>query len=243
MSVKFLPIYLLFFLATANVAVGQPIEAILAKADSLYISKKYTESYQIYSNLFFEEGAYTDRSLLKMAYIQEGLGEYDKALFFLYKYYTNSYDSRVLNKIEELVTTFELVGYQQSDASFVINLIRKNFSNIVLLLAFFTILLCLIVAIKKFKLHQQPFYSGVGVFFFGIVLFAVINFSSLSGEAIIVNDKTFLMSGPSAGADLFSVVGKGHKVELIKQGSIWSKINYNGTIVFTRNENVLEIPQ
>jgi uncharacterized protein YgiM (DUF1202 family) len=51
------------------------------------------------------------------------------------------------------------------------------------------------------------------------------------------------MSGPSAGADLFSVVGKGHKVELIKQGSIWSKINYNGTIVFTRNENVLEIPQ
>jgi hypothetical protein len=177
-----------------------------------------------------------------MAYIQEGLGEYDKALFFLYKYYTISYDSRVLNKIDELVSAFDLVGYQQSDASFVINLIRKNFSNIVLLLAFFTVVLCLIVAIKKFKLHQQPFYSGVGVFFFGIILFAVVNFSSLSNEAIIVSDKAFLMSGPSSGADLFSVVGKGHKVAIIKKGSIWSEINYNGTIVFTRNENILEIP-
>jgi hypothetical protein len=242
MSVKFLSFYLLFFIAFTNIAVSQQVEGILAKADSLYISKKFTESYQLYSDLFFEKGNYSDQSLLKMAYIQEGLGEYDKALFFLYKYYTDSYDSRVLDKIDELVTTFDLVGYQQSDASYAINFIRKNFISIILALSFFTILLCLIVAIKKFKLHQQPFYSGAGVFFFGFALFAVVNFSTLAQEAIIVGDKTFLMTGPSSGADLFSVVGKGHKVSLIEKGSIWSKISYNGTIVFTRNENILTIP-
>lgn len=242
MSVKFHSIYILFFLATANVAVSQSVEGILSNADSLYISKKFTESYQIYSDLFFKGGTYTHQSLLKMAFIQEGLGEYDKALFFLYKYYTESYDNRVLNKIEELVNANNLVGYQQSDASYFVNLIRKNFESIILLFSFLTILLCLLVAIKKFKLKQQPFYTGVGAFFFGLVLLTIVNLSSLADEAIIVSDKTFLMSGPSSGSDLFSVVGKGHKVVLLKKGSIWSEIDYNGETVFTRNENILVFP-
>jgi len=75
---------ILLFLIITFSAVGQ--ENILTRADSLYATKQYTQAFERYEVLF-AGGRYSPAMLLKMAYIQEGLGHLGESLYYINLYY------------------------------------------------------------------------------------------------------------------------------------------------------------
>jgi hypothetical protein len=88
----------------------------LSKADSLFIKKQYTQSFEIYQSLH-QSGHYSPAMLLKMAFIQEGLGRISLSLYYLNLYYLASGDTEVLDKLEELGTKNRLEGYEHSETT------------------------------------------------------------------------------------------------------------------------------
>ena len=63
-------------------AAGQVSSFRLGQADSLYEKKQYTQSLEHYQAML-QKGEYTPAMLLKMAYIEEGLGRVGQALYCL----------------------------------------------------------------------------------------------------------------------------------------------------------------
>src|SRR5882762_7573316 len=97
--------YLIAFLGVAMVCFSlqaQP-NAYLQKADELYKKKQFTQSFELYEQLF-HQGKSSPAMLLKMAYIQEGLGHISRTLYYLTLYYKETRDERVLAKIDEIAS-------------------------------------------------------------------------------------------------------------------------------------------
>lgn len=210
----------------------------LSSADSLFALGKYTESYTLYSELY-DEGRYSPQMLLKLAYITEGLGEYEKGLYYLQSYYRRTFDDLALDKMQKLSETYGLAGYERNDLNYVQDKIGRHFNEIVYSLLLVQSFLLLLIAYKKYKLKSKPLYSWISSMLVVIALFVVINFFGKNQNAIIAKNNSYLMKGPSAGADLLLIVDKGHKVTLLDKGEVWSQIKLNEDIVYIRSNHLL----
>lgn len=242
MIAKFIYYLSFLVLVSAYAMHATTTEEILATADSLFENKKYTESYDYYSELFFVQNIFSEQTLLKMAFIKEGLGEYDQAIFFLYKYYLLGYDKIALDKINKLAEEHQLMGFEADDVSYALGKLRQFYEEISFILLMLISFFVLILSYKKFRLHQKPFYTGIAALLFCVLLLLHNNLSEEPTEAIIIDDKSLLLEGPSSGANLVAIVGKGHKVDVLSYDPIWTQIKINESSVFTRSKNIQLIP-
>ena len=67
-----------------------------------------------------------------------------------------------------------------------------------------------------------------------IVLFVYTNFSSASERGIVAAPKTYLMSGPSAGAALVAIIGEGHQLEITGKKDVWLKVQWKEREVYVK---------
>lgn len=205
--------------------------SLLNSADSLFAQQKYTEALNLYEEIY-ASGQASSAMLLKMAFIQDGLNNYADALFYLDKYYQLSADRNVVGKIEELAKAKELRGYSYDDTYYFLALLdiyRSQFS--LLLLAISTLLLAYIIS--KAKQGEKPLAAGIIQVMIIAIIFAVNNFDTAS-RGIIISNNTLLRSGPSAGAEPVELLSKGHKVKVLGQDEVWTKVLWDGQEVYIR---------
>src|SRR5260221_9847791 len=88
----------------------------LGLADSLFRQKQYTESLELYEEIF-QNNYYTPSLLLKIAFIQEGLGHLGQSMYYLNLYFLATHDPQTQIKIEEMAARNKLEGYSDSDAA------------------------------------------------------------------------------------------------------------------------------
>ncbi len=206
--------------------------AEIKKADSLFANEKYTEAYYLYEDVF-KQGKASSAMLLKMAFIQDGSDNYSEALYFLDLYYQKTGDRSVVTKIEELAQSNELKGYQYDDLDFFSILLKKYELEGQLILGALGLLL-LAYAYRKRKDGYRPSTATVfQVIVLGCLLF-ISNYQSTT-KAIIQSESTLLRSAPTAGGEPIEFVSKGHKVDVLERSDIWTKINWEGEVVYVRN--------
>ncbi len=210
----------------------------LEKADSLFMSKKYTQAFELY-DAQFESGKVTPAMLLKMAFIKEGLRDHVSALYFLNQYYFLTADKSVLYKMEELAEEQNLSGYQVGDSDFFqTNLLRFQ-DEIVLALAFISLFL-LIATISSSRKDRMP----IGLPIVQVLVLGALLVSSnglFQSEEAIIKDNAVLMTGPSAAAEPLEVVEPGHKLQLLDESDVWVKVNWEGEQVFIRKSKLLRL--
>ena len=204
----------------------------LEKGDSLFAQQKYTEAFDEYERVY-SNGQASSAMLLKMAFIQDGLGNYPDALFFLNKYYQRSADRMAIGKIEEIAESNDLEGYRYDDIDYFLALINKYQTHLTFLLASVMVLL-LAYIFKKSAGEDRPIAAAIIQLFVIVCLFAVINFKT-SSVGIVTSDNVLLRSGPSAGAEPIDMLDKGHKVKILSQNEIWTQILWDGKEVYVRN--------
>jgi hypothetical protein len=214
----------------------------LAKADSLFQAKQYTQSLELFQS-FYQSGQYSPAMLLKMAYIQEGLGHISQSIYYLQLYYQATDDEQAVRKIEELADRNKLEGYtSNTDQAF----FRKLFSQYSLqlsgvLLAVILFFFALMIYQKR-KENKKPLWAAFLLLFFLTLLFIQTNLTEDKVPGIVAEGPTYLMSGPSAGASVVAVVGPGHQLKVTGQQDVWLRAEWADKTVFVK-ENKLLRPQ
>jgi len=234
---KILTILLLLLPITSSVF-AQISAFRLHQADSLYEKKQYVESLDHYQTILKQQ-QYSSSMLLKMAFIEEGLNRIGQALYYLNLYYLASNDKFALEKMEELAAKYRLGGYETSETDQLLSFYQDNQLQISVALAVVAIFL-LSLAFYSRKKGKRPIASGIGVLVTVVILLLHINMGSYS-SAIIGEPNVFLMSGPSAGASVVSVIEAGHRVRVTGKVDVWYEVQWNESTVYVRDNDVLVV--
>lgn len=234
-------IFILFFIGIQSTQ-GQSVTDKLNTADSLFLSKKYTESLTMYDDILKTTGKASPAMLLKMAYINEALENFGEALYHLNNYYSLTSDEKVLTKMRDLAATKDLEGYEASNLDYLLKFYNRYRLMFVALFAALGLLVLSMIYRQK-KKHSKPAPTlGVALVLILVMGLYLTNFSGIKHKGIISSTNAYLMTGPSAGSDLVEVVGEGHKVEILGQQDIWVEIKWKEGRAFVRENNIKPLP-
>lgn len=212
----------------------------LKTADSLFQARQYTQSFEHYEEIL-KQKQYTTAMLLKMAFIQEGLGHTGQSLYYLNLYYTASHDKSALEKMTELATKYNLEGYETSDTDNFLSFYHDYHVHISLVLAALMILMLNLSAYTRLRLKRKPIASFSILFIIVIVLAGHLYFGQSLETAIVTNPSTYVMSGPSAASSVLEVIGDGHRVSILGQKDVWLKVSWDGSIGYIKENSLLPV--
>jgi len=220
-------------------AIAQKTGFRLTQADSLYDKKQYVQSLEHYQQIL-AQGEYSPAMLLKMAYVEEGLDHAGKALYYLNLYYLATNDKGALDKMEELATKYNLEGYETSDSDLVLSFYHDYHRDISLALGAIA-LFCLALVLFWKKKGKRSVAVGTVLVIVLVAMMAHVNLGGKISTGIIGEPNTYLLDGPSAGASVVSVVGEGHKFEIVGREDVWYKVRWNNNTVFVKDHNLLPV--
>ena len=207
---------------------------LLNKGDSLFKLKKYVDAKKVYENLFYEKNYFSDAMLLKLSFIEEGIGNYDKALIYLSKHYDQTHNKETSEKIKSIAKKNELIGFEQNDLSLVFNFYNKNIYLIHSLLVVFLTLYLIIAEKKDISYH-------IRFMIISVLVLAIMNLNLIKKEGIIFQDNTYIMNGPSSGSDVYSIINKGNKLKVSSESSIWYEVIFENKKKYIRKKNIFLI--
>ncbi|MBO3699122.1 SH3 domain-containing protein [Roseivirga sp. E12] len=238
---KFILLFILGVIFFSQVSYSQDVTNELSKADSLFRERMYTQSLEIYESIYTDTQRATPAMLLKMAYSQEAMGNLSNALVYLHDYYRVTSDKGVLKKMSDLAQVNGLEGYGSNDFQRFVKTIQ-DFKLIIIAVLLALCLLILSMIFRKIKKHNEK-SPGLAVGFVLVLALAVffVNFSDQPQKGIVTSSNSYVMSGPSAAAELIEVVGQGHKVEILDKTDIWYEIMWKGKRAFVRETNLQEL--
>lgn len=221
---------------TAN---SQPrLDSALEQADSLFEARKYTESFKLYDHILNAEQQVSPAMLLRMSFIKEGLGNFTEALYYLNLFYLQTSEREALNKMEELAEKRGLQGYDYSDWEFLQTVFYKYFFHITGVFLALAVLILAIMFYQKYKLGRQPIAGAVMLVVILGILFYTLNYGKSYAKALINANNTYIMSGPSAGAEVISIVDKGHRVEIKNDQDVWAEVTWKGQTAYIKKDKL-----
>lgn len=230
--------FLLLFISTASFAAPSDI---LQQADSLFNEKKFVQAFDKYEQLLLNENMASPAMLLRMAYIKEGLGQVDEALYYLNMYYLSTTDRRVLEKMEALAEDNDLKGYDAGDFEYFISYYYKYYQEISWVLVAFTFLAFSLIIYRKRRGISRPLAPGIFFILMIGLLYYQVNFGKTYNKGIINFENSYLMSGPSAGAKVVDIVTPGHRVSVLGHTDVWTKIDWEGETAYIKQKNIRQV--
>ena len=222
---------LIFFLlfVTTNILANE--KYLLNEGDSLFKLRKYVDAKKIYENLYYEKNYFSDAMLLKLSFIEEGMGNYEKALIYLSKHYYQTHNKETSTKIKSIAKKNELIGFEQNDLSLILNAYNKNIYLIHSILVIILVLYLIIGEKKDTSYH-------IRFMIISVLVLAIMNFNLTKKQGIVDQDNTYIMNGPSSGSDVYSIIKKGNKLKISKEYSIWYEVIFENKKKYIRKKNI-----
>ncbi len=208
--------------------------AALTKADSLFAARQYTQAFEHYYAIR-QQGAWSPAMLLKMAYIQEGLGRLGESMYYLNLYTLASHDPQAVKKMEELAEKNRLEGYAEDPMDPIHTALREYYLPLAAVLAAVSILLLALMA-DQYRRKQNPSRVLAGTLILLLAgLLTHVNFSRTTNRAIVTRSNTYLMTGPSAGSSVVEIIGEGHQLRILDKKDVWVKVEWKEKEVYVRD--------
>jgi len=225
-----------FLICLLIIFFNSDLKSQLIKADSLFNLNKYSESKVLYDSIFYKKNKYSNSMLLKMATIEENLGNYEKSIYYLELFQKNKNENKVLDKINNIVDNKNLNGFENSDKKIFINIYKKYRNNILALLLTLTSIIFIVNLVRYFRKNVVNF--ALPFFYISSFLSLLIINIKPPSDAIVFKDYTFIMKEPSSGSDLYSILNKGDKLIVSKDLEVWYEIILNCEKRYVRKKNV-----
>ncbi|MGL4630921.1 MAG: hypothetical protein ACRCVT_06920 [Leadbetterella sp.] len=213
----------------------------LERADSLFNAKKYSDAAKIYEAEFEKSGTDKMAISLKLAYISEVYGDFAKLQYYLNYRYNLGPSDIIYNKIDEVAIDNKLLGYEKSDANFLI-LFFKQYYVYVLYFLIAIGLIVLSIFYNKFRkresirLRHKFLY---GFYLIGLVFLINISYFIDSG---VVKEEAFYRDFPTSGAELKGSILPGNKVNIMGESNDWLRIFWNKHFVYIKKSHVWQLP-
>ncbi len=219
---------------------------LLTSADSLFAARQYTEAFSQYQQLFAQQEEVSPASLLKMAFIQESMGDYSETLYYLNEYYLLTSDEAAVQKMQQLSEQHNLRGYAYTDYQLFYNYLREYRYYIIYGLIALAMVGLIFLALSRKRATRsgqpaRPYGWGITYLLVLGLLWFMTNASLEPRQAIIMDDHTYIMAAPSSGAEVVYIGEKGHRVPVGKQEDVWTQIEWDGKPAYVRRGNLREI--
>jgi hypothetical protein len=212
----------------------------LIRADSLFQAKQYTQSFELYKK-YYQSGKYSSAMLLKMAYIQEGLGHVSQSIYYLQLYYQATADEGAMRKVEELAANNKLEGYtSDTDETFFRSLLNQYTIQVSGALLAIVLFFFSLIVYKRRKENNRPIWAAFLLLFFLGLLFIQINLTGNNEQGIVAETSTYLMSGPSAGASVVAIIGQGHQLKITGQKDVWLRVKWANKEAYIKENKLLK---
>lgn len=232
-----LSVFLLFF---GTIAAAQTNNPMLVRADSLFGQKRYIQSLELYQKLF-DDHRYTPAMLLRMAYVEEGLGHVSRSAYYLNLYYLATQDDDVLQKLEELAAKNRLEGYATDGSDRLLSFYLTHRNLITWILLALAVLAMAIALTQRLVMKQKPVGEFVTLCLVSGLLIFHLSQPALWEKAIIAKDNTYVMTGPSSAASVMAVVRDGHRVDVLGKEDIWTKVRLGESEGYVRSASLLPV--
>lgn len=213
-------------------------QQLINQADSLFEQEKYVDALFLYDTLFSIKKVYSQQMLLKLSFIEEGLNEYENALFYLSYLYKKHPNQLIAEKIITLSDKHELSGYQFNDLSLLFKLYTNYF---VYIISSFVLVLVFLVSILVFQKINKNRIDYALIFVISLISFGtfyIANYNPFPVEAIINQPNTLLMTAPSSASDLINKLDQGHKTIIIDEVDNWYQIELDDTTAFVKKNQL-----
>ncbi|MEJ2004606.1 MAG: hypothetical protein P8X57_06510, partial [Cyclobacteriaceae bacterium] len=73
------------------------------------------------------------------------------------------------------------------------------------------------------------------------VVFILLNFGLSYNRGIVEDSAAYLMEGPSAGADVIDVIGKGHRLDIDGREDVWIKTTWDNRRVYIKANKLRQV--
>jgi len=228
---------ILFVVGTSNV-MAQPLEKELVKADSLYQKKQYISAIKIYEKIY-NAGNSSPAMLLKLARIEEGMGNLGSSLYYLENYYQITKDEKALSYLKESTDGNNALGFDYGLA-YKADLLYKEWKLYLQLFLSIIIFFGLGMMIKYQKIGSKK-RNYFTVALVPLIIVAFLNNYSGKNEAIIINSPSYLLEGPSSGANLVEQVNVPTKVQVKSKTDVWSKVIFEEKVAYIKTSQIKKL--
>ncbi len=140
---------------------------LLNTGDSLFKEEKYYDAKKYYDSLFYNKNMFSYSMLIKMSFIEESLGNFEKSIYYLSFYKKRKENNEVDNSLQKIINNNNLKNFEKSDFDFFENkfLIYKN--HIIYSLLFISILIFsynTYMIFKKRKINYIKSFFLINIF-------------------------------------------------------------------------------
>ncbi|UOG73483.1 hypothetical protein MTX78_15265 [Hymenobacter tibetensis] len=230
---------LLFFLIQSwfsQPATAQNVNSALVKADSAFDAGAYQAAYGQYRKLLRQEGLVSPRVLLRMAYVQEGLGHYPAALYYLHMVLVRQPRLATWRKMAEMARNQRLTGYPETWRQDLQLTFRRYYYLGLQILLIGAVIGGTLLVVRR---HQVT--RGWWVTYGSYLLLTAVYLNLLGTEraALVVRPRAALMAGPSAGAAWLTTATTGDRLLVQDQQDTWYQVQWQGQEAYIRAQDLL----
>ena len=217
-----------------------PETSLFKRGDSLFRAGNYLEAYTIYETLH-SQGHTTQTQLLRMAYIQEGLKSYPKALAHLVDYYAQTSHTEVWHKILALSKALKVEkSYEHTSLPFLAWLLSYEW-KIVFLLGGSSLFLI------GYALRRTPGSVLLGsiVVVTGMMIGFLHKDQWLPKYVIVIEEGAHLRKSPSAASPHISdfALTQGTLCKVVHVGPVWTRLHTAQQEGYVRTQKLMPTAQ
>jgi hypothetical protein len=219
---------------------AQPVERQLAAADSLFQQKLYTQALQQYRAIE-QQGFSSDAMLLRMAFIEEGLGHTAGSVLYLNRFWLRTGDGYALEKIRETAAKQNWRGYDYSATD---RLHRTLFAYRDVIIAGGLTVLALLLPVTVLMFRKKlPGRTAVAAAncLVALTLGVLVYLARPPAYAVVAQEPAYLMTGPSGASRVLARIGAGHRIPVNGVVDVWIKTEWQGVEAYVRQSHVRAI--
>ncbi|UYZ63687.1 SH3 domain-containing protein [Hymenobacter weizhouensis] len=229
----------LFFLFLALFCQGvqaQKVTPSLIKADSLFEAGRVAQAYPLYRQAREQDGVQSARQLLRMAYVQEELGHYPAALYYLSVAQLWQPRHDTWQKMADLAQEHRLTGYPNTWRQNLAITFQRYYYRLLQGLLVLAVVGGTLLLVRR-RTAGRIWWGAYAAYLVGVGLF--LNLLAPGRVGLVARPRVPLMAGPSAGAAWLTTAAAGDRFEVRGQQDIWYRVRWQGRDAYIRRPDLL----
>lgn len=231
-------LFFLFWGLLAQLAIAQNVILVLAQADSAFVAGNYQPAYAQYRQVLRHQQVASPRMLLRMAYVQEGLGHYPAALYYLSMAQARQPRLTTWRKMAALARDQRLTGYPETWRQDLALLFQRYYYLGLQGLLLGAVLGGVILLVRRKRTGRSGWAAyGCYLLLTGVYL----NLLGTERAALVARPRAVLMSGPSAGASWLTTAAAGDRLIVLGRQDNWYRVQWQGREAYIRQQDLLPV--
>jgi hypothetical protein len=215
---------------------AQPVTSDLKKADSLFEAGQMEPSFRLYRQVREQQEQQSARQLLRMAYVQEGLGHYPAALYYLSVAHNWYPRHATWRKMVALAQEYRLTGYPDTWRQSLAITFQRYYNRLLQALLVVAVVAGTLLLVRR-KTAGKAWWAMYGLYLVSVAIF--LNLLAPARIGLVARPHAALMAGPSAGAAWLTTAAAGDRFEVQGQQDIWYQVKWHGQEAYIRRPDLL----